>query len=243
MSKDEVYRLIGYHGEYTESVKKSIRKLLKENHPDKNGNRKDFELINEVKKELETGTVPSKYSKKKEHHQKKESIDFEYYQNLLDKLKKKKEGLVSIKRKYDEELIHLEEEYRDIYRKNIDLELNLLTSPKDSKKIKNIKIISIIMVILSSIVFMLSVINNNFFLLTLFAILTIICVMIIKNYFQLISNISINSKSRLKDYVVYNKLIRESVQKQDEIKNKRLDISKKIILVENDIRFYENLLK
>ena len=43
MNKDDVYQIIGYQGEYTESVKKAIRKLLKDNHPDNKGNRDKFE--------------------------------------------------------------------------------------------------------------------------------------------------------------------------------------------------------
>ena len=57
MNKDSIYRIIGYNGEYTASVKRAIRKLLKENHPDNKGDRKTFELINEVKKELEENRV------------------------------------------------------------------------------------------------------------------------------------------------------------------------------------------
>ena len=52
-----------------------------------------------------------------------------------------------------------------------------------------------------------------------------------------------NSKKRFKEYVIVNNNIRENINKQEELKNKILYISKKINSVENDLRFYNNLLK
>ena len=65
MNKDSIYRIIGYHGEYSDSVKKALKKLLKENHPDRNGNVEIFKIINEVKNELETDKVSFQYAKVK----------------------------------------------------------------------------------------------------------------------------------------------------------------------------------
>ena len=57
MNKESIYKIIGYNGEYNSSVKRAIRKLLKTNHPDNNGDRRIFELICEVKEELENNKV------------------------------------------------------------------------------------------------------------------------------------------------------------------------------------------
>ena len=76
MNKESIYIIIGYKGEYNTNVKKAIRKLLKDNHPDKKGNQKIFELINEVKEELENNKVS--YSPKKSNNKINEIDDIDY---------------------------------------------------------------------------------------------------------------------------------------------------------------------
>ena len=88
MNKESIYRIIGYHGEYNNNVKKAIRKLLKENHPDNNGDRRVFELINEVKKELEENRVSFDYKKIKSSIKKNEDIDYEYCYKMIDSISK-----------------------------------------------------------------------------------------------------------------------------------------------------------
>lgn len=244
MNKDDIYKLIGYQGEYTPNIKKAIRKLLKENHPDNQGNRYQFELINEVKNELENNKVPTKYQKKNSSKLKKnDDIDYEYCKEQIKALSQKLKEYSLIHTKYKQELKKLEEEYPEIYRNSIDLELNLLSSSIEARKIQNIKVISTIMIVIISIIFILSIIMHNNVLLIIFTLLTILCVFIVERYFVLINEITKNNKKRLKDYVLVNKLIRDNTLKQDELKNKVLSISKKIKLVENDLRFYNNLLK
>ena len=244
MNKDDIYKIIGYQGEYTNSVKKAIRKLLKDNHPDNKGNKDIFELINEVKNELENNKVPLKYHKKTINKNKKiDDIDYEYCQKMIDSLVVQKNSYTNSYNKYKKELSILEDEYYKIYRKSIDLELNLLSSSEEVKKIQNIKILSIIMVIIISIIFILSIIKYNIWLLLLFAILTIVCVIVIEKYFVLVNVMTKNNKKRLKEYVLVNKDIRENNSKQEELKNKIINVSKKIVSIENDLRFYNNLLK
>lgn len=244
MNKDDIYKIIGYQGEYSASVKKAIRKLLKENHPDNKGNREIFEIINEVKNELENNRVPSKYRKTNLNKNKKnDDIDYEYCHHMIDTLTMQKREYTNTHNKYQKELSILEEEYRDIYRKSVDLELNLLTSSQEAKKIQSIKVSSIIMVIVIAIIFILSVIKYNIWLLVFFAILTIICVIVIERYFILVNDMNKNNKKRLKEYVLINKSIRDNTSKQEDLKNRILNLSKKIKTIENDLRFYNNLLK
>lgn len=244
MNKDDVYKLIGYQGEYNASVKKAIRKLLKENHPDNKGNRDKFELINKVKEELENNKVSSKYHKKTSEKAKTyDDIDYSFCHEQINLLTKKKELYLKDYDQYNSELSILKEEYPKLYRKSMDLELNLLSSSKEAKKIKNIKIISIVMVIFISLFFVISIIKQNIIYLIIFALLTIVCVIFVERYFVLVNEMTINNKKRLKEYVLINKSIHENTSKQDELKDKILIISKNINTVENDLRFYNNLLK
>ena len=242
-SGNDVYKIIGYHGEYTLNVKKAIRKLLKENHPDNQGDRDKFELINKVKEELENNEVPLKYRKKTTTAKKYDDIDYDFCIESIKNLKKKNDEYKDIIKKYRQDLEKLEIEYRDIYRKSIDLELNLLSSSKEAKKIRNIKILSIIIIAIISIVFALSIMKNSIILLIFFAILAIICVFIVESFFTTVNDMNKNNKRRLKEYFTVNKKIRENMIKQDELKNKLLSITRKNDSIENDIRFYNNLIK
>lgn len=244
MNKDDVYQIIGYHGEYTSNVKKAIRKLLKDNHPDNKGDRDKFELINEVKDELENNKVPSKYQKRTVTKEKiVDDIDYAYCHELINSLTRKQKEYKDISDKYNKELSKLEEEYRNIYRKSMDLELNLLSSSDEAKRIQSIKAFSIIMVIIIAITFIISIIKHNIFLLIVFVLLAIVCIIVIEKYFSLVSDMTKNNKNRLKEYVLINKSIRDNTRKQEELHGKLLDISKKLNNVENDLRFYNNLLK
>ena len=211
MNKDDVYKIIGYHGEYTNNVKKAIRKLLKENHPDNKGNRDIFELINEVKIELENNTVPNKYQKRpKADYKINDDIDYDFCYSQIDLLNKRCIEYKKTLGEYKDELAKVEEEYCKIYRQSVDLELSLLSSSKEVKKIQNIKYTSIWLLLIILLVFV---------------------------------DMTKNSKKRFKEYVIVNNNIRENINKQEELKNKILYISKKINSVENDLRFYNNLLK
>ena len=244
MNKDDVYRLISYQGEYNNQVKKAIRKLLKDNHPDNKGDREKFELINEVKNELENNKVPIKYNKKNSEKTKQhDDIDYDFCYERIRLLTKRKEECSKKINEYNSKLNILEDEYRDVYRKSIDLELNLLSSSEEAKKIQNVKLLSITMVIVITILFILSVIKYNIFYLIIFVLLTIICVIIIEKYFILVNSVAKNNKKRLKDYVLINKKIRDNTKNQEELKEQILILSKELNTIENDLRFYNNLLK
>ena len=99
------------------------------------------------------------------------------------------------------------------------------------------------MVIFITLFFVISVLKHSILYLIVFVILTIICVIIIENYFGLVNKMTINNKKRLKEYVLVNQSIHENTRKQDELKEKLFAISKNINAVDNDMRFYSNLMK
>ena len=242
MTKEDIYRIIGYNGEYTLNVKKSIRKLLKDNHPDNKGNKERFELINEVKKELENNKV-SLNIKNNNLKNKYNDIDYDYCKKMINIITEQKNKL---KKEYEikkQNLSNIEKEYHNLYRKNIDLELNLLTSSREIKKIKVIKNISIIFLIVLIMVYILSIIKDSIIFLIVFVLLIIICIIIIEKYFILFNNITQNNKAIFKKYVSSNNIMRNNINKQEELLEDIMSIKKKIASLDNDLRFYENLLK
>ena len=157
--------------------KKALKNLLKENHPDNKGDSKKFELINEIKKELESGKVS--YDEKLLRDNK--DIDYEYCYKMIDGLRINKNNLTELINAKKNPLRKHESEYRDLYKKSLDLENNLLINIPHVKKVQNIKLLSIIILTLMIIVFTISVIKNNNILFITFIVLSIICVFVVKN--------------------------------------------------------------
>ena len=240
MNKDDVYKLIGYHGEYNASVKKAIRKLLKENHPDNKGDRKKFELIQEVKKELENGKV---LYTEKENIVKNKDIDYDYCLKMINNLKIKKSNLNELMDDKKKVLNAYENEYKDLYQKSLDMENTLLVNSPYVKKAQNIKLVSIILLALMIIVFFISIIKRGDILFILFIILSIICIFVVQKYLIFVHKMTENNKDRISTYLKMNNKIRKNVRKQNDLKREMQDIKRRIINVENDLRFYKNLLK
>ena len=243
MNKEDIYRLIGYQGEYNTKVKKAIRKLLKENHPDNKGNRDKFELINEVKKELELGKVSYHPEKQDTVLNNNTDIDYDYCYEVIDSIKSKKNTLNSILNEKKEKLHFYELEYKNLYDESLNIENNLLTNSPNLKKLRKIKIFSIILVVLMIILFVISIIKNNNTIFILFVILSMVCILTIQDYLYLMHHITVNNKNKLTTYVKMNNRIRRNISKQNEIKKDIRDIKRKITNMENDLRFYKNLLK
>ena len=240
MNKNDIYKLIGYHGEYNANVKRELRKLLKENHPDNKGNRKKFELINEVKKELESGKVLYQGGNILKNNN---DVDINYCYRRINELKLKKSNLDELLNVKKEFLNNYEMEYKDLYQESLDLENHLLVNSPYIKRAKGIKVSSIILIILMIIVFSISIIeNNNLFFIT-FIVLSIICIFVIQKYLFLIHKMTENNKKRLANYFKVNNNIRKNVKKQNSLKKEIRDIKIKTTNIENDLRFYKNLLK
>ena len=243
MNKDSIYKIIGYNGEYNASIKKAIRKLLKENHPDNNGDTRIFQLINEVKDELENNKVSYNYKKNTNSVHFDDDIDYLYCSKMVDKITKEKEIYLKNLENKNEKLKKYIDEYKVNYRTGINLECNLLSNSELMKKLKNIKVLCILLLIISALVFMISVWQNSIIFLIVFILLTIICIITIHKSFFIIHKMVDINKSKIKNYVNINSQIRHNLKKQDELKKEINEINKIINNYENDLRFYDNILK
>lgn len=239
MDKESIYRIIGYHGQYTENVKKAIRKLLKENHPDHHGDKEIFKLINEVKKELETNQVSFKYHDNTV--KKYDDIDIDYCKKMINKLEKERNFLYEDIKAKKEITGNLTNDYKNLYRKSIDEAGGLLR--KDSKKLEEIKKLSIIMLVILLITFLFAIITRNTIIFVVFGIMCFIFILIIEKYFTIFHEISKNSEKKLKKYINLVDGIRDNIEKKTEISGEILELERKVKKVENDLRFYNNLLK
>lgn len=243
MNKESIYRIIGYSGEYNASVKKAIRKLLKENHPDNNGDRKIFELINEVKKELEENRVSFDYKKNKSSIKKYEDIDYSYCHKMLNSINEEIAIYTKELNNKKRELANSITDYKGFYQNSIDLETYLLSNNEHKKELKGIKIFCIISLMLATIAFIVSIMTRNIIILGVFIVLALICVIIIHKAFFIMQKIAENNRNKIKKYVGVNSDLRNNQTKQGEIKKEIHDINKKLTNLENDVRFYNNILK
>ena len=243
MNKEDIYKLIGYHGEYNEKVKKSIRKLLKENHPDNKGERKTFELINEVKKELERGKV-SYYPKEKDGVLNSNfDIDYDYCYQKINEIKVKKTSLNKLLSQKRDMLLKYEKDYKELYQDSLDIESNLLINSSHVHKVKNIKALSIIFLIMIVIVFTFAVFKNSNVAFVIFVVLSLVCILIIHRYLLIMQHIQETNKKKFTSYVKMNNNLRKNIHKQSDLKKEIYEIKRKLNTIENDLRFYQNLLK
>lgn len=243
MNKDSIYKIIGYNGEYNASVKKAIRKLLKENHPDNNGDRKIFELINEVKNELEDNRVS--YNQKHETNTVNtiDDIDYGYCFEMIKSLNKEKNICTNNLNKLNNKLEKYVLEYKKKYQEDIELETDLLSNSKYVDSLKKTKYQCIFCLLLAIVVFAISVWKRDLFFLILFTFIAIACILIINKLFLVMQKFTESGKSRLKKYVDTNSKLRNNLKEQEEIKKEIHDIKKHITNLENDLRFYNNIFK
>ncbi len=242
MNKESIYKIIGYNGEYNASVKKAIRKLLKENHPDKNGDAKIFELINEVKDELENNKVSYTPKKSNKVINEKDDIDYNYCVEMINKITKEKKIYTNILNKKKEKLSKNIADYKEFYRNSIDLETYLLSNSQYMSKLKNNKKTSVILLILTIIFFILSILEKNLVFFVIFIILVIICVLMIYESFVIMQKITENHRNKVSSYVGVNAKLRSNKNTQDRLKEEINELNKKINDMENDLRFYDNLI-
>lgn len=242
MNKESIYKIIGYKGEYNTSVKKAIRKLLKENHPDNKGDRKVFELVNEVKKELEENRVSIDYNNSEKSTKLNDDIDYDYCTKMLNKLNREKGKYSKELETKKKELSDCISEYSDYYNDSIKLENYLLSNTRYMNKLQKIKLFCIIMMFLATIVFIASVITEKIVFLGVFVILALFCLVVIDKAFFVMKKIVDNNRNKVKKYVSVNNEIRLNKENQERLNKEIKDLSKKISIVENNIRFYNNLI-
>jgi len=242
MNKDNIYRIIGYDGDYSDNVKKALRKLLKDNHPDHNGNRRIFELINEVKRELEENRVPFEYKNNKSFIKKYDDIDYNYCIKMKNSIEKDRQVFISELLKKRKELTNKTIEYKVCYQKDIDYETYFLSNSQSLNKLNHIKKYSTIGIILSIMLFSLSILFNNKILLFIFIVLSFGCIILVYNTFRTIQDLSNNNQSKLKKYIDINSKLRNNQTNQEKLKNDINVLKRKINNCENDLRFYNNIL-
>lgn len=242
MNKDSIYRIIGYSGEYNANVKRAIRKLLKENHPDNNGDRKKFELINEVKKELEENRVSYNYKNNESSIKINDDIDYLYCSKMIDEINKKITIYTNELNKKKDKINKYTEEYKNYYKDSIDLESNLLDNSKRISELNKRKAIFIISLFASLIAFLCSLLIKDTIFYIIFIILVIVCILYIYKSFNMMQKIADNSHSKVNKYVGINNKIRDNQNNQDKIKKEIYELSKKIKNLENDLRFYHNII-
>ncbi len=242
MNKESIYRIIGYNGEYNANVKKAIRKLLKENHPDNKGDRKVFELISEVKKELEENRVSFDYKNNQSSIKIDEDIDYLFCANMIDKITKEKSLYMKKLDEKKRELAGCVEKYKKSYQNSIDLETYLLANSSYKDKLKKTKIASILLIIIASALFVISIWKKNIIFFALFILVVIVCVIIINKAFSTIQDLTENNRKKIKSYVGTNSDLRSNQNVQENIKKDINELNKKITNLDNDLRFYRNLI-
>lgn len=240
MNKDSIYRIIGYNGEYTESIKKALRRLLKENHPDHNGDKEVFKIINDVKDELENNQVSFKYKKNKD---KKiyDDIDYSYCSEMINKLTKEKNILENELQEKKDNISSLNQNYHSLYRESIEKASNIINN--DINKLNNIKKIFIIILIVLIGLFLYAILNNSIIFFVIFGIISFIFIIILSRYFTMINEINTSNKKKVKNYVKVVDGIKSIIDNKQHLLNDEIQLERKIKKIENDLRFYKNLLK
>ena len=239
MNKNDIYKIIGYQGNYDNKVKKNLRKLLKENHPDIGGNIDNFKIINEVKKELEENKVSYKI---KDGDVLNNINDIDYNYCLL-----RKEELLKEKDKYNRELnIILEnlqlniKKYGILYQESLDKGNNLYDN---DHSIDKLMIIICVIITINIILLILFIIKKNYLLLVILGFFLIFLTAILNIFFKKIKVINIKKNVKLDEYFNTINEIKISKNIKKELNNQKLELERKINKINNDIRFYENILK
>jgi hypothetical protein len=242
MNKDSIYQIIGYKGEYNAQVKRALRKLLKDNHPDHNGDEEIFKLASIVKKELEDNKVSYKV-KKTSVKEVYDDINYDYCEEMLLKLTKKRKEYISNLIKEKHIISDLEKEYNNLYHESLKKEKNVLNFEQYKKKFNQIKVKCIILVIILIITFSYAIIKNNTISLIIFFVIALLLFYEVKDYLTTLEDVKRRLKSHMKSYFIVSKDVHEINEimqnKEDEIRKIERDLKK----VENDIRFYNNIIK
>ena len=242
MNKDSIYRIIGYNGEYNASVKRAIRKLLKENHPDNHGDRKKFELINEVKKELEENRVSYNYKNGESSIRINDDIDYSYCAKMIDEINEKIAMYTIELNKKKDKANKYTKEYKDYYQDSMDLESCLLNNSKKINEINNNKVMSTVFLVLSIITFLGALLTKSIIFYIAFIVVVIISVIVIHNSFTMMQKITDNNHNKVNKYVGINNKIRDNQDNQEKIKKEINELNRKVKVLENDLRFYRNII-
>lgn len=248
MTKEDVYEYLNFQGKYDVNVKRRLKKLIKKYHPDlNNGDDTTIKIINEVKKELETGNFNCKYQKiENQNNNNRNSFCDASYKvstlHLINQLKKEVEQLnIRIESDYKDEF-KLLKSYSEIDKIYKQLLLRIKLASKQITKLNKInyidKLIIFLLVILNAVLFL----NFNLVILIIMVI-----IFIIEIYYILVR--VMQKKSLYKEICDIKKLIVDYEAEFENIKNEiekiKLEMFKKkqsSIRKCEDIRFYERMI-
>ena len=241
MNKDSIYKLIGYNGEYNSKVKRAIRKLLKEYHPDRQGNEEIFKLINEVKKELETNKVTFNYDNVKPTSD-FDDIDYDYCNKMICDLELQKTDITNKIKKNQEEIEKLNIKYRDLYSDNIDKK-GLILNRKSNYNTKNIQIKVVLLCLTLIGFFTLFILSNDYAFLILFILGIIVVIYYLFYLFNEMNKLLIVHKRLFNSYLKSSQNIQKVLNSKMKLEKKGNTLKMDLKKIENDLRFYHNILK
>ena len=238
MNKQDIYKIIGYNGNYDNKVKKAIRKLLKENHPDSGGNIENFKIINEVKKELEENKVSIIVNKKNISNNFKD-IDYQYCIDKKKQLENKKELLQKELNEIKDNLKLNIDNYAILYKSSLDKDHMLYNNIDNLNRL--MMIICVLTTLLIITLGIMIIFNKNVFI--ILSILLVLLVIWVIAFLKKIKSINNEKKVKLDDYFDTVNEIKISKKIKKDLNNKKLDLERKINKINNDIRFYDNIIK
>lgn len=242
MTKEEIYKYLKYNGVYDSGVKKRLKQLIKKYHPDRNnGDDTVMKIINEVKKELESGNVSVKdTSITKDKTINKNSVDVLSITGLIKKLNKEINSL-------NKKII---EGYKDEYKLFMEYNssMNLYNTLKLNEKLIKAKVIrlkkvrwidklNIFLVIISLIL----MINNIYFSIMLISIIYLEIILILIRYMKIKKYNSdlIEIEKMDKEYKEFNKSIKDEIDVLNkDLFNAKNDVRKR----KENVRYYEKKL-
>ena len=242
MNKDSIYQLIGYQGEYNNNIKKEIKKLLKENHPDHNGDANLFKLINEVKKELDTNKVTYKFNQNNKNNNIND-IDYNFCYEMINRLEK---DIKNINNEINNEQIFintLKHRYNNLYQDSLNNENILLYIDENKRKLKKIKKYSLILLVVLIILFVMIIFNKNIYILIFLLLIGIVLFYNIIKFFNIVSKLTMHNELKIKTYMDLINSIKIIQNEKIIHEHRLLELKEKKNRISNNLRFYKNLLK
>lgn len=242
MTKEEIYKYLKYNGVYDSGVKKRLKQLIKKYHPDRNnGDDTVMKIINEVKKELESGNVSVKdASITKDKTINKNSVDVLSITGLIKKLNKEINSL-------NKKII---EGYKDEYKLFMEYNssMNLYNTLKLNEKLIKAKVIRLKKVrwidklnIFLAIISLILMINNIYFSIMLISIIYLEIILILIRYMKIKKYNSdiIEIEKMDKEYKEFNKSIKDEIDiLNKDLFNAKNDVRKR----KENVRYYEKKL-
>ena len=239
MTKEEIYKYLKYNGVYDSGVKKRLKQLIKKYHPDRNnGDDTVMKIINEVKKELESGNVSVKgTSITKDKTINKNSVDVLSITGLIKKLNKEINSL-------NKKII---EGYKDEYKLFMEYNssMNLYNTLKLNEKLIKAKVIRLKKVrwidklnIFLVIVSLILIFNNIYFSIMLISIIYLEIILILIRYMKIKKYNSdlIEIEKMDKEYKEFNKSIKDEIDVLNkDLFNAKNDVRKR----KENVRYYE----